>query len=147
MKSVVVYDSVYGNTEMVARRIAEALPGTVKVMTASGASPKELSGADLLVVGSPTVGGRATKPMQEFLDKIPRNIAERANIAAFDTRISMKFARAFGYAATRMAEYLSQKGCSLKVPPEGFIVKGRAGPLADGELDRAADWAKKLTRE
>jgi flavodoxin len=29
MKTVVVYDSVFGNTEQVARRIAEALPGTV----------------------------------------------------------------------------------------------------------------------
>jgi hypothetical protein len=27
-------------------------------------------------------------------------------------------------------------------PPEGFIVKGREGPLKDGELERAAGWAK-----
>jgi flavodoxin I len=144
MKTVVVFDSVYGNTEQIARRVADALPGTVKVVRVGSASVTEINGADLLVVGSPTVGGRATKPMQEFLDNIPKNVAERVRLASFDTRISMKFANIFGYAATRMADALGQKGCVLKLPPEGFIVKGRNGPLADGELERAAAWGKAI---
>jgi hypothetical protein len=28
------------------------------------------------------------------------------------------------------------------VSPEGFIVKGKEGPLKDGEEERAAEWAK-----
>jgi flavodoxin I len=147
VKIVVVYDSVFGNTEQVARRIAEALPGTVKLVKVAGASPQELNGADMLVVGSPTVGGRATKPMQEFLERIPKSIAERVRFAVFDTRISMKFAQVFGYAAPRMADVLVQKGSALKQPPEGFIVKGRSGPLDDGELERAAAWGKTLSRD
>jgi flavodoxin I len=147
MKTLVVYDSVFGNTEQVARRIAEALPGTVKLVKVGGATPQELSGADMLVVGSPTVGGRATKPMQEFLELIPKSVAEKVRLAAFDTRISMKFAQIFGYAATRMADALVQKGCALKLPPEGFIVKGRNGPLGDGELERASAWGKTLSRD
>ena len=109
MKTVVVYDSVFGNTEQVARRIAEALPGTVKLVKVGGASPQELNGADMLIVGSPTVGGRATRPMQEFLELIPKSVAEKVRLAAFDTRISMKFAQVFGYAAPRMADVLVQK--------------------------------------
>jgi flavodoxin len=140
----VVFDSVFGNTEQIARRVAEALPGTVKVVKVGGASVMEINGADLLVVESPTVGGRATKPMQEFLDNIPKNAAEKVRLASFDTRISMKFAHIFGYAATRMADALAQKGCVLKLPPEGFIVKGRNGPLADGELERATAWGKAI---
>ena len=139
-----VFDSVFGNTEQIARRVAEALPGTVKVVKVGGASVMEINGADLLVVESPTVGGRATKPMQEFLDNIPKNAAEKVRLASFDTRISMKFAHIFGYAATRMADALAQKGCALKLPPEGFIVKGRNGPLADGELERATAWGKAI---
>jgi len=147
MKTVVVYDSVFGNTEQVARRIAEALPGTVKLVKVGGASPQELNGADMLIVGSPTVGGRATRPMQEFLELIPKSVAEKVRLAAFDTRISMKFAQVFGYAAPRMADVLVQKGCALKLPPEGFIVKGRNGPLDDGELERASAWGKTLSRD
>jgi hypothetical protein len=51
-----------------------------------------------------------------------------------------------GYAAGRMAESLKKKGVSLVVPPEGFFVKDREGPLKEGELERAADWAKTIIK-
>jgi hypothetical protein len=57
----------------------------------------------------------------------------------------MKFARIFGWAAARMAEKLTASGSSLKAPPEGFIVKGRSGPLAEGETERAKAWAKGIS--
>jgi flavodoxin len=101
----------------------------------------------MLVVGSPTVGGRATRPMQEFLELIPKSVAERVRLAVFDTRISMKFAQVFGYAAPRIADTLVQKGCALKLAPEGFIVKGRNGPLSDGELERVSAWGQSLSRD
>jgi len=64
-------------------------------------------------------------------------VAKRLHVAAFDIRMSMKFAR--------MAEKLKASGSSLKAPPEGFIVKGRGGPLAEGEVERAKAWAKGLS--
>jgi flavodoxin I len=146
MKTLVVYDSVFGNTEKVARAIAAELPGTVRVSRVGAVSAEELGGTDLLVVGSPTVGGRATKPMQEFVNGVPAHVAARVRLAAFDTRITMRFAKVFGYAAPRMAEALARKGSSLALPPQGFIVNGRNGPLADGELERAAEWGKKAGR-
>jgi hypothetical protein len=48
----------------------------------------------------------------------------------------------FGYAAKPIAYKLEKKGGSLVIPPEGFLVKASEGPLKDGELERAADWAK-----
>ncbi len=48
----------------------------------------------------------------------------------------------FGYAAGRIADSLKGKGGYLMVPPEGFIVEGNGGPLKQGELERAASWAK-----
>jgi hypothetical protein len=33
----------------------------------------------------------------------------------------------------------------LVVPPEGFYVVDTEGPLLEGELDRAAVWARKLS--
>ncbi len=49
-----------------------------------------------------------------------------------------------GYAAPRIVEALKKKGGNLVVPPEGFLVKDREGPLKEGELERAATWAKGL---
>jgi hypothetical protein len=48
----------------------------------------------------------------------------------------------FGYAAGRIANNLKKKGSTLIASPEGFFVTGGQGPLKEGELERAAAWAK-----
>jgi len=143
LKTLLVYDSTFGNTEKVAQAVATGLPGSVSVFRVGQVSSSDLGGLDLLVLGSPTVGGRPTPPMQRFVDGIPGSVAAGVRVAAFDTRITMKFARMFGYAAPRMVEALSRKGSRTAIAPEGFIVRGRSGPLANGELERAAEWGRK----
>jgi flavodoxin I len=142
MKSLIVYDSIYGNTEKIARAVADAITpsGEVKVLQAGEANPPELESTDLLIVGSPTHGGRPTPPVQDFLNKVPK--LQGINVAAFDTRSQSKFARVFGNAAGRIARNLEKKGGTLVASPEGFLVTGTKGPLKEGELERAAGWAK-----
>jgi len=142
MKALIVYDSVYGNTEKIARAIAEAITpsGEVKVLGAGEANPSELESTDLLIVGSPTHGGRPTPAIKDLLNKVPK--LQGINVAAFDTRIMTKLVRVFGYAAGRIANNLKKKGGNLIASPEGFFVTGGQGPLKEGELERAATWAK-----
>ncbi|MDO9333237.1 MAG: flavodoxin family protein [Dehalococcoidales bacterium] len=142
MKALVIYDSLYGNTEKIAKAIGGAITGEVKVLPVGQANPAELKSLDLLIVGSPTQGGRATKAMQAFLDIIPDTSLKGINVAAFDTRYTSKFAVIFGYAAGRIAGNLKAKGGTLVAPPEGFFVTGNKGPLKEGELERAAGWAR-----
>ncbi len=146
MKALIVYDSVYGNTEKIARAIAEAITpaSEVKVVRAGEASLSELASIDLLIVGSPTQGGRATKAVQEFLNKIPAKALKNISVASFDTRVKHPIAKLFGYAAGRIADTLTGKGGYPVVPPEGFIVMGNEGPLKEGELEQAAGWAKRI---
>ena len=56
MKSLVVYESGYGNTEHLARAIAEALheQGEARVAPVGGVSGLRTGEIDLLVVGGPT---------------------------------------------------------------------------------------------
>jgi len=147
MKALIVYDSVYGNTEKIARAIAGALTssGEVKVLRAGEVNPSEFEAVDLLVVGSPTQGGKPTLAIQEFLSKIPANALKNVSVTSFDTRVKIFVARLFGYAAGRIAHSLKDKGGHMAVPPEGFIVKSREGPLKEGELERAAGWAKAIS--
>ena len=58
-------------------------------------------------------------------------------VATFDTRLKMKLTKLFGYAADKMETHFKEKGIMIKGKPEGFIVKGRNGPLSEGELERA----------
>ena len=144
MKALVVYDSVYGNTEKIAKAIGDAIApsGEVKVLRAGEASPSELVSIDLLIVGSPTHAGRPVQAVQEFLKKVPELSLKGVKVAAFDTRISKKIVGVFGYAAGRIVDNLKKKGGSLVASPEGFFGTGGEGPLKGGELERAAAWAK-----
>ncbi|OIP26376.1 MAG: flavodoxin [Chloroflexi bacterium CG_4_9_14_3_um_filter_45_9] len=142
MKVLIVYDSVYGNTEKIAKAIGGAIIGEVKVLRVNEANPSELETIGLLVVGSPTQGGRPTPAIRTLLNKVPEASLQGINVAAFDTRMSTKLVAVFGYAAGRIAGNLKGKGGTLIAPPEGFFIKGIKGPLKEGELERAAGWAK-----
>ena len=156
MKAMVVYDSAYGNTEQVAQAIGAALgsPGEVEVLRVSEVSPEQLAGMTLLIVGSPTQRFTATGATTAFLKSIPADGVRGVRVAAFDTRfpegeidkvrILAFFVRIFGYAAKPIADRLVKKGGKLAVPPEGFYVGNTKGPLLDGELERAAEWAKQI---
>ena len=146
MKALVVYDSVYGNTEKIARAIAGTLTpsGEVKVLRAGEVNASELASLDLLIVGSPTQGGKPTRAIQDFLSKLPEPAIKGINVAAFDTRFTTKLVAIFGYAAGKIAGGLKTKGGTLILPPEAFFVKSKEGPLKEGELERAAGWAKRI---
>lgn len=79
-----------------------------------------------------------------FQNQVSEPAVKDTNVAAFDTRLTTKWVGIFGYAAGRIAESLKRNGGMLIVPPEGFFVKGRKGPLQKGELERAAGWAKAI---
>lgn len=146
MRVLIVYDSVYKNTEKIAKAIGGAITGEVKVLRVDEANPSELKTIDLFIVGSPTQGGRPTPAIRDFLNKVPEPSLQGINVAAFDTRISTKLVWVFGYAAGRIAGNLKGKGGTLVSSPEGFFVKSSKGPLREGELERAAGWAKGLLK-
>ena len=157
MKVLVIYDSFFGNTEQIARTIGNALgsPEDVEILRVGNLKPEQLTGLKLLIVGSPTRGFRPTPAINNLLGRIPMNGLKGVKVAAFDTRISVNdiessilrfLARLFlfGYAAKPISDRLERKGGELIVSPEGFFVKGSEGPLKEGELERATDWAKQL---
>ena len=153
MKTLIVYDSIFGNTEKIALAISNSLSskGNVETCRVSAIKLEQLIGLDLLIVGSPTRAFRPTKAITNFLKKISSNGLKGVKVAAFDTRISPTdvnsrfldiLVKLFGYAAKPIADKLERKGGELIISPEGFFVKGTEGPLKDGELERAVDWAK-----
>lgn len=155
MKALVIYDSVFGNTEKIAQAIATALGSevAVEILQASKVAPEQLTESDLLVVGSPTRGFRPTDVVTGLLKRIRSKALKGAKVAAFDTRFKadeldsagLRFVvKTGGYAAKRIAAQLKKAGGNLIVPPEGFYVEDTEGPLKAGELERAAGWAKSI---
>lgn len=146
MKVLVVYDSLYGNTKEIAEAIGGAIDGEVRVARVGEVSPSELGPVDLLIVGSPTQGGRPTTATRDFLDKVSKSAVTGVSVAAFDTRVTARWAAIFGYAAGRIGGKLKGKGGILAAPAEGFFVMGTKGPLKEGELERAAAWARGIAK-
>jgi flavodoxin len=155
MEAIVLYDSVFGNTQKVAEAIAGALRANaqVRILRPSDLPQSVLPDTDLLVVGSPTRGFRPTEGMARVMKRLPAKSLRGTRVAAFDTRFKadeLKSAttrfvvKTGGYAAKRIASQLQKAGGSLSAPPEGFYVEDIEGPLKPGELERAAAWASAL---
>ncbi|MBN1781531.1 flavodoxin family protein [bacterium] len=159
MKALVIYDSVYGNTEKIAVAVGRALglregEGIVR---ADDVAPEHLESLELLVVGSPTWRFRPTSAVARFLKSIPKHGLENVRVAAFDTRLSAEkieairilafFVHIFGFAAKPILKKLMKKGGVPAASPAGFDVADTEGPLIEGELERAAMWAERLNME
>lgn len=146
MKTLVVYDSLYGNTEIIARAIGDAIPGEVPVLRVEQVNAGDLERADLLIVGSPTHGSLPSEVVQSLLERIGSPAREGARAATFDTRLTWGFLERWGgFAAPKIADALKGKGWMLTGEPGGFFVRGlKKGPLKRGEAERATAWAKGL---
>jgi len=155
MKTLIVYDSYFGNTEKIAEAVGGALAqqNEVSLVRVSEVKPDQLQGIQLLAVGSPTRAFRPSDGTRAFLRELAPGSLNGVSVAAFDTRINpadtnsgfLRFmVRLFGYAAQPIAKDLQKKGGRLVGQPAGFEVKESEGPLKDGELERAASWASSL---
>jgi flavodoxin I len=145
VKAIIIYDSLYGNTEKIANSVAQGIGGEVKVVKAGEAKAGEIGSYDLVLIGSPTQGGRQTAAVKTFLDSIPEGALKNKSVAAFDTRLTTKLVKLFGYAAGRIHDDLKEKGANLLAPAEPFYVnKGKGPALVDGEAERAAAWGKTI---
>lgn len=153
MKNLVVYDSMYGNTEKLAQAMAKELKG--KAIKIGEVKAEEVMGAKLLIVGSPTQAGRPTAALSLFLlNKLPYNGLQNTAAAAFDTRMAIDeqglflklLMKIIGYAAGKTAAILKDKGAKLVSPSEGFMVEDKVGPLKKGELERAVKWTRNIAR-
>lgn len=137
MNTLVVYDSQFGNTHVIAEAIAEQLRlyGPARACHVDPAQPCELEDVDLLILGCPTQGWRPTQAMCELVAHAAPHIKRGAAVAYFDTRFH-KPHWLTGSAAQSIAKRLHAVGIEPLVPPESFFVEQTQGPLEAGEEAR-----------
>ena len=163
MRALVVYESMFGNTELVARQVAEGLSGygVVEVREVSEAPAMPDERLDLVVLGGPThafsmsrestrqdarrqgaTHGEVYAGLREWLGGLPSG-SHHPMVATFDTRVT-KVRHIPGSAARRAAKVAGRLGYAVTGPPESFFVDDIDGPLSPGELDRARAWGDKI---
>jgi hypothetical protein len=168
MRALIVFESMYGNTHVVADHVADGLRSSFEttVVPVDDATPELVRASDLLVCGGPTHAHGLSRVstrnaavaaaekdgtlsveaaaqglgLREWFEGIGRQGNTAA--AAFDTRID---APAFltGRASTGIARRLRWRGFRLAVEPESFLVD-KHNHLLEGEAERAASWGAAL---
>lgn len=150
MKTLVIYDSYFGNTEKIANVIGaelETVPVHVKEFKNT-----QLENLDLLIVGSPTRAFNPSVNIKNFLNELS-NI-DGVKVGAFDTRLEAEkapskilrfFVKIFGYAAEPILKKLEKRGGKKVLEPIGFYVDDTEGPLREGEIERAKEWVRLIS--
>jgi flavodoxin len=141
MKALVVFDSNFGNTKIIAETIAKEFGKDTRALSVLDFSVKELEAIDLLIIGSPIVGWKPSEKMRKFLTSLSRGQLKGLKAATFDTRIKIFF---HGDAAKKISQELKEAGATIIIEPQAFYVQRREGPLIDGEVEKAAEWAKSI---
>jgi hypothetical protein len=163
MKALVVYESMYGNTEEIAMAIAGGLAAHMEVETAEvGGTPARVgAGIHLLVIGGPTHAFGMSRPgtrksaaedtdreivskgmgIREWIDAMQID-TPRLAAATFDTKIRKPPLP--GSAANAAQRRLRKEGLRIVAPAESFYVAGGHGPLLPGEAIRARHWGEAI---
>jgi flavodoxin len=145
MDVLITYGSQYGNTQRIAERIGRALEPEhdVRVMQAALAADVTGDDVDLLFVGAPTQMRGLRVLAKPFLSGLEARGFRGVAAAAFDTRLDDIGPKV---ASDVIANHLVGSGCRLIAEPESFLVLDTEGPLAPGEEERAAGWARAVAR-
>lgn len=137
MKALVIFDSNFGNTQKIAEVIAKEFE--TQAVPVSKVSIDELRSLNLVIAGSPINGWRPSERMGKFLANLNSGQLKGVKAAAFDTRVKLFI---HGDAAKKISKSLENAGAKIIIEPQAFFVKGREGPLLDGEIEKASEWAR-----
>jgi flavorubredoxin len=138
-KAIVVYDSVYGNTEKVAHAIVQGLENSglvkAKAVRAEKADLAEISDYDIIIAGAPTHAWKPSQKARDFLDRIDPSALHGKKGFAFDTKYKSRLA---GSAAKKIQSTLSKLGIDIVLDSVSAIVKASEGPLEEGTEEKFA---------
>jgi hypothetical protein len=172
MRATIVYESMYGNTHLIADAIAEGVRSTgaeARVLPVGHADTEAVLGSDLLIVGGPTHGHAmsrastreaavrdAQKPekelevdpdaegegLREWFDELPPVVRPAA---AFDTRFDMS-PLLTGRASKGISKRLRRHGCPMVAKPRSFFVQ-KGNTLVSQQREEAVEWGAQLANE
>ena len=151
MNVLIVYATKYGNTEKVAKLIAEGINSVggneVIVNNVKDVKFKEAASYDLILFGSPVHFGRHVGAVKKFINKIPNSQLKVNAYAVFDTYILTDFEKGVKSMEQQVSEVMpdltkSSPGLSIKVEGTGMS----KGPISSEDLPKCKEYGIKLVK-
>jgi len=149
VKAIVVYESKYGNTKLVAENIIEGMR-QIKGIETVLSELKEVDFDDIInynvtLLGSPNHFGGPTRSIRKFIDKLGKLNLQGKLVAVFDTYIKGDFEKA----VKKMEKRINEKVPGLKIVAPGLSIKvqGMKGPILEEELLKCKDFGNKIATQ
>lgn len=159
MKGVVVYDSYYGNTKIVAETIAEQLKlegHDTELRSVRDKYPNPLQG-DILFLGSPIRMGSVTRRVKKFIKKLDGEIWKDKPIVVFTTILMLpenatdkqkESREKYDIVAGRKLRNLARSEGLNAVENHLWVdVKGNKGPLVDTGVDKTKQFTREILKK
>ncbi len=148
-KTIVVYESVYGNTKLIAEEIGKGISNSgdteVRVVKPSEIHTDQLLAYDAILLGCPNHNQKPANNLVKFIERASIVHPKCKIGAAFDTYTGGNR----GVALNKLEKIIEDKLPGIECVMSGLSckVEGRKGPLADGERERAFEFGVSLAKK
>jgi len=149
VRVIVVYDTKYGSTKLVAEKIMEGIGEIEGIETAISdveeTDPRKAADYDAILIGSPTHFGGPARGINKFIDKLGKLDLKAKWVAVFDTYLGEDFEKS----VKKMEKRIREKVPGLKLITSGLSIRvdGMKGPVTDGEFPKCKDFGKKIANQ
>ena len=151
MKVLIIYDSKYGNTKIVAENILQGLRQVEGIEAAVGyakeVDSQRIFSYDVLILGAPNHMARPSRTMKKFVDKLAELDLKAKSVAVFGTYSGR--VRTVDRAVKKLEKIVDKNLPNLKLlsPSLSVRVKGVTGPVAEGELQKCQDFGRRIANQ
>ncbi|TVP96423.1 MAG: hypothetical protein EA374_01395 [Acholeplasmatales bacterium] len=156
MRTLIVYQSYFGNTRLIASSLArhfKELGEVVLYDIERHQNGFDFTMFDLILIGSPTRYTSISAPMKRFLQSPKVKRFSDLPVVAFDTRygpqhkhsVFMRFLiQMFGYGVTSLEKRLDRLSIPRLLDGEGFSVEAAEGPLSEHTEKRVGAFVARI---
>jgi len=151
MKVLVIYDSKYGNTKVVAENILEGIKQVegidAAICYAKEVDPQIITSYDALIIGAPNHMASPSRTVKKFVDTLAELNLNAKSVAVFGTYSGQ--VRVTDRAVKKLEKIVEKTLPNLKLlsPSLSVRVKGVTGPVADGELPKSQDFGRRIAKQ
>ena len=144
-KVLVVYDTMYGNTKLIAEKIVEGLKQAqgieVEVSDVEKTDVDRVASFDAVLIGAPTHFGGPTRNITRFIDDLGRPDLKGKQAAVFGTYLGGDFEKG----VKKMEQRITEKtGLHMMAPGLSVRVAGTKGPVVEEELPKAREFGIRI---
>lgn len=146
----IFYDSKYGNTKLVAQKIAEGLQSegvTADLGYVKDVRLDEAVCSDMIILGAPNHMGRPSRAMKHFIDYLAAADLKATKVAVFGTYAGR--VRPVDRAVKKLEGMVQTKLPNLKpvLPGLSVRVNGIKGPVMEDELPKGIEFGKAIASQ